>query len=79
MRREHNNSHPAIKGYLVLYNFVQAIGWSLCLGAIVAASIAGKDTQGVFLAGSVYASECSCSIEIAEAIQAGPGEGSGAG
>jgi hypothetical protein len=56
--REHNNAHPAIRGYLVLYNAVQGIGWSLCLAACVNAASKGQDYQSIFLAGSVPASEC---------------------
>jgi hypothetical protein len=57
--RKHNNAHPAIRGYLVLYNAVQGIGWSLCLAACIKAAYKGNDFQSIFLAGSVYASECS--------------------
>jgi hypothetical protein len=56
--RDHNNAHPAIRGYLVLYNAVQGIGWTLCLAACLASAFKGQDTQSIFLAGSMYASEC---------------------
>jgi hypothetical protein len=63
--REHNNAHPAIRGYLVLYNAVQGIGWSLCLAACLDAAFKGQDYQSVFLAGSVYASECTAAAGAA--------------
>lgn len=76
--RDHNNAHPAIRGYLVLYNAVQGIGWSLCLAACLSAAEKGPDRQSIFLAGSVYASEWSAAAvaaadAAANCIQTGSG------
>ncbi|WIA16400.1 hypothetical protein OEZ85_013092 [Tetradesmus obliquus] len=70
--REHNNAHPAIRGYLVLYNAVQGIGWSLCLAACLSAAHKGPDRQSIFLAGSVYARWLQFAA-FAEILHAGTG------
>lgn len=78
MSRQHqSNPHPAIKGYLVLYNFIQAVGWTLCLFQVAKAAYDGASHQLTFLAGSPYASRLnhcaqdpsvSCSHENAEPL-----------
>jgi hypothetical protein len=56
-QHQSSNPHWLIKNYLVLYNFLQAAGWTLCLGAVALKAAEGADYQTMFLAGSVYASK----------------------
>jgi hypothetical protein len=46
------------RGYLVLYNLGQAVGWGLCLVALIQAAAEGKDSQGIYEAANVYARAC---------------------
>lgn len=57
------NPHPAIKTYLVVYNFIQAAGWTLCFLKAVNAYVTGADYQASFLAGSQYASRQHTHVE----------------
>ncbi|KAF8065570.1 Hacd2 [Scenedesmus sp. PABB004] len=71
-QRPHHNPHPAVKGYLVLYNLAQAAGWSLCLAALAAAAARGEDVRGQFAAGAPYARWLQFAA-FAEILHAGTG------